>query len=133
MYYFAYGSNLSRQQMLGRCLDARPKGTATLPNHRLIFAGWSRKWGGAVASIRPHRGDRVPGAVYEISDRCLRVLDRHEGYPGTYEHLNVTVFTGLGEPIEAVTYVLVEQSEERKPSQDYLATIQQGYRDWELV
>lgn len=133
VYYFAYGSNLSRRQMLERCPDALPRGTATLPNHRLIFAGWSRKWGGGVASIRPHRGDKVLGAIYEISDRCLRILDRYEDCPGTYERLNVTVFTDLGDPFAAVTYILAKQSEESRPSRDYLATIQEGYRDWELA
>jgi len=35
--------------------------------------------------------------------------------------------------VEVVTYIMREQSEETKPSAEYLAIIQQGYRDWGFV
>jgi gamma-glutamylcyclotransferase len=133
MYYFAYASNLNRKQMQERCPDAKPKFTATLPNFKLIFTGWSRSWHGGVASIRPLRGEKVAGAVYEISDRDLRLLDKYEGYPTIYNRREVVVFTEDGEPIKAVTYIKIEQSEETKPSPEYIATIQQGYREWGIV
>lgn len=133
MYYFAYASNLNRKQMAERCPDGKPKFIATLPNYKLIFTGWSRQRQGGVASIKPVRGEKVIGAVYEISDRDLRLLDKHEGYPTTYNRMKVTVWTETGEPVEAVTYIKIEQSEETQPSREYLAVIQQGYRDWELV
>jgi gamma-glutamylcyclotransferase (GGCT)/AIG2-like uncharacterized protein YtfP len=82
MYYFAYGSNLSHKQMLKRCPDAKPKFKATLPDHKLIFAGRSRRWNGGVASIKPAKGEEVVGAIYEISEQCLSSLDIYEGCPG---------------------------------------------------
>ena len=133
MYYFAYASNLSRKQMLERCPDAKPKFVATLPNYKLIFTGWSRKWRGGVASIKPFRGDKVIGAIYEISERDLRLLDRYEGYPNIYNRIDVVAFPEEGEAVKAVTYIKVEQSEETKPSPEYVATIQQGYKDWGIV
>jgi gamma-glutamylcyclotransferase (GGCT)/AIG2-like uncharacterized protein YtfP len=133
MYYFAYASNLSRKQMSERCPDAKPKFIATLPNFKLIFTGWSRQWHGGVASIKPLRGDKVIGGVYEISERDLRLLDKHEGYPSIYNRREVVVFPEEGEAVKAVTYIKVEQSEETKPSLEYVATIQQGYRDWGIV
>ncbi len=133
MNYFAYASNLSRKQMLERCPHAQPKFVATLPNHKLIFAGWARKWRGGVASIKICKGEKVAGAIYEISDRDLMALDKYEGCPGVYSRVNVIVFTGLGEPVEAITHVKAEQSEETQPSTEYLATIQQGFKDWEII
>ena len=133
MYYFAYASNLSRKQMSERCPDAQPKFVATLSNYKLIFAGWSRKWHGGVASIKPFRGERVIGAIYELSERGLRQLDKYEGYPDIYTRVNVIVTDGFGSRMEAVTYIKVEQSEDTQPSKEYLAIIQQGYRDWEIV
>jgi cation transport regulator ChaC len=133
MYYFAYATNLSRQQMAERCPEAKPKFIATLPNYKLIFAGWSRKWRGGVASIKPFRGEKVIGAIYEISERDLRLLDKHEGYPATYNRIDIVAFNEDGEPVKAVTYIKVEQSEEIKPSREYVAIIQQGYRDWRIV
>ncbi len=133
MYYFAYGSNLNQRQMLERCPASEPKFIATLPNYKLVFVGWSRQWRGGVASIRRFSGERVPGAIYEVSDRDLKRLDSYEGYPSNYNRLNVTVFDEDGEPIKAITYIKSGQSEEAQPSKEYLALIQQGYRDWGIT
>lgn len=131
MYYFAYGDNLSRKRLLERCPDSQPRFTATLPNYKLIFTDWSREWRGGVASIRHSGGDKVLGAIYEVSDRDLARLDRHQG--PTYSRLRVTVYRDIGEPIDAITYIKARQSEESEPSPQYLSIIQQGYRDWGLV
>jgi len=132
VYYFAYGSNLNKKQMLERCPDNKPRFIATLRNYKLVFAGWSRQWRGGVASIKLFRGERVLGAIYEISDRDLRRLDSYEGYPSNFNRLNITVFDEDGEPIQAITYIKSGQLEETQPSKEYLAVIQQGYRDWRL-
>ncbi len=133
MYYFAYGSNLNRKQMLERCPDSKPKFIATLPNYKLVFVGWSRQWRGGVTSIKHFRGERVLGAIYEVSDRDLRRLDSYEGYPRNTNRLNVMVFNEDSEPIQAVTYIKAGQSEETQLSPEYLSVIQQGYRDWGIV
>ena len=133
MYYFAYGSNLNKKLMLERCPDSKPKFTASLNNYKLVFVGWSRQWRGGVASIRPFGGEKVLGAIYEVSDRDLRRLDSYEGYPRSCNRLSVTVFDEGGEPIKAITYVKSGQSEEAQPSKEYLALIQQGYRDWGII
>lgn len=133
MYYFAYGPNLNRKQMLERCPDSKPRFFATLHNYKLVFVGWSRQWRGGVVSIKSFRGERVLGAVYEISEADLRRLDKYEGYPTNYNRFKVTVFNEGGEPIEAITYIKSGQLEETPPSKEYLAVIQQGYRDWGIA
>ncbi|MDP6142052.1 MAG: gamma-glutamylcyclotransferase family protein [Dehalococcoidales bacterium] len=133
MYYFAYGSNLNRQQMLKRCPNSQPRLTATLHNYKLVFAGWSRLWRSSTASIKPFRGECVLGGIYEISDRDLRRLDKYEGYPYTYDKLKVTVYRDTDDPVEAITYIMRDQSEESDPSPEYKAAIKQSYRDWGLV
>lgn len=35
--------------------------------------------------------------------------------------------------MEAITYIMREQSEETQPSEEYLAVIKQGYKDWGIV
>ena len=119
--------------MSQRCLHASPKFTATLANHKLIFSGWSRKWHAGVASIKNSKGDKVIGGIYEITENCLRTLDSYEGYPTVYNRMKILVFTDLGDPIEAITYIKVEQSEETSPSPEYLAIIRQGYNDWGIT
>ena len=130
MLYFAYASNLNKKQMRERCPDSKPKVTATLPNYKLVFLGWSREWRGGKASIRPFRGEKVLGAIYDVSEQCLRQLDKYES---SYDRLKVTVFDEDGKPIEAITYIKSGQAEETKPSPEYVAIIQQGYRDWGIV
>ena len=130
MYYFAYASNLSKKQMLERCPDSQPKFVATLPNYKLFFTGWSREWLGGKASIKPFRGEKVRGAIYEATEECLKRLDKHEV---GYTRLNVRVFNEDGDAVEAITYVKTRQPEETRPSQEYLAVLQQGYRDWGFV
>ena len=131
MYYFAYASNLNRKQMRERCPESKPKFTATLHHYQLVFIGWSRKWRGGTASIRPIRGGKVLGAIYETSEECLRRLDRYEGSDS--QRLKVIVNDEDGEPIEAITYIKMGQTEETKPSPEYVSIIRQGYREWRLV
>jgi len=131
--HFAYASNLNRKQMAERCPDSQPKFKATLPNHKLIFAGWSRTWHGATASIKPFQGNKVVGGVYEISERDLGSLDKHEGCPAVYSRVSKRVITEDGDLMEVVTYVMQQQSEESRPSREYLAIVQQGYRDWGII
>ena len=133
MYYFAYGSNLDKKQMKERCPDSKPTVTAILPNYKLVFLGWSRQWRGGTASLRAFKGGKVSGGVYEISERDLRRLDEYEGYPHTASRLNVTVFTEDGDAIPAITYLKTGQLEETRPSPEYVAIIQQGYREWGIV
>ena len=102
---------------------------AILPNYKLVFAGWSRKWRGGVASIRSFRGEKVRGAIYEVSEVCLKQLDKHEA---GYERLNVTVFDEDNAPVPAITYIKSGQLEEALPSKEYLTIIRQGLRDWRL-
>lgn len=130
MYYFAYASNLSRQQMAERCPEAKPLYTARLPHYKLTFAGWSRKWRGGTATIRGSKGDVVIGALYEVPERSLRLLDKYEDYPATCDHLKVKVVTEDGDFVEAVTYVRTDQAKETEPSPEYLSVIKKGYSDW---
>ncbi|MFC1977088.1 gamma-glutamylcyclotransferase family protein [Chloroflexota bacterium] len=130
MYYFAYASNLNQKQMLERCPGSKPESIATLPNYKVVFVGWSRQWRGGKASIRLFRGGKVRGAIYDVSEQCLRQLDKYES---PYDRLKVTVFNEDGESIQAVTYIQAGQSEETRPSPEYLSVIQQGYKDWRIV
>ena len=113
--------------MQERCPDCRSRFTAVLPNYKLVFAGWSRAWHGGTATIKPFRGEKVRGAIYEVTDACLRQLDKYEV---GYSRLNITVFDEDNQPHKAVTYIKSGQLEEALPSKEYAAVIKQGYRDW---
>lgn len=133
MNYFAYGSNLSARQMQQRCPGAKRRFSARLPNYTLIFTGGSRSRQGGTATVRLQRGEQVLGGVYEIDEKCLRLLDRYEGYPTVYDRMNVIVFNDMGDAIEAVMYYKKERAAEMAPSPEYLAAIREGFQDWGLI
>lgn len=133
VYYFAYGANLSKKQMRERCPGAKAQFTATLPNYKLVFVGWSRERRSAVATIRPFRGEKVNGGVYELTEADARALDRFEGVPAGCTRINVTVFDDSHRPVEAFTYIKTGQEAEGKPSEEYLRLIREGYLDWGLI
>jgi len=127
--YFAYASNLNQQQMRERCPDGKPKFVAVLPNYKLVFTGWSRAWHGAMANLKPYRGEKVRGALYEVSEAGMRRLEQ---YDVGYSRLSVTVFDEDNQPHPAVTLIKTGQMEESLPSKEYAAVIKQGQRDWAI-
>ena len=130
MYYFAYGLNLNREQMKELCPGSKPKVSAVLPGYRLVFTGWTRQWRGGVATIQRFAGGKIKGALYEVTEECLRHLDRHEA---GYKRLNITVFDEDGTALEATTYIYDGRFEESEPSKQYAELIYRGYRDWGIA
>jgi gamma-glutamylcyclotransferase len=130
MNYFAYASNLNKKQMQSRCPESKPMFVAVLPNYKLIFSGWSREGHGGKATIKSFRGEKVRGAIYEVTDACMRQLDKFEA---GYTRLNVTVFNEDNEAVQAVTYIKAGQLEETQPSKEYAEIMRQGYRDWRII
>jgi phage replication-related protein YjqB (UPF0714/DUF867 family)/gamma-glutamylcyclotransferase (GGCT)/AIG2-like uncharacterized protein YtfP len=96
--YFAYGSNLSAQQMAARCPDAVDPRRATLADH-----DWLINQRG-VATIEPLAGSEVHGVLWHVSDRDLATLDSAEGVPVRYRRDRLTVHTDDG-PSEAWVYI----------------------------
>jgi cation transport regulator ChaC len=128
--YFAYGSNLYRAQLKKRAPSARFVATATLPGWRLTFAGWSRGWGGAVATVVKDDSSRVLGAVYDITDpNDVRALDAYEGCPVVYQCRRVTPLRIDGvRRLRCWTYVMLPR-EVGYPSDQYVKTIASGLRE----
>src|ERR1700681_334969 len=82
-WYFAYGNNLSIDQMVHRtgaiCHADGGSSIACLPTHRLIFRQLEAR-GPAFASIL-YPGEGVHGVVYRLSAADFERLDRYEhGY-----------------------------------------------------
>jgi len=115
--YFAYGSNLHVPQMRRRCPDAVPVCVAALPEHELVFRG--------VADVQAAKGKQVLGALWSISERDLRALDRYEGYPFLYSRYEVEVHTAHG-PAVALVYAM-NDTEQEYPTQLYLSSLRDGY------
>lgn len=116
--YFAYGANLNQDNMAWRCPDAVAVQPFYLLDWRLAFSG--------VATIQSSRGDRVPGALWAISDQDEQALDVFEGWPSLYRKETVQQ-----DDLEFMVYVM-NSNAPAEPSAGYVATIACGYQDWGL-
>lgn len=130
---FAYGSNLDPDQIDERCPSWKFFSRAKLPNHRMLFAGHSARWRGAVATFEHFNGAHTPGVIYRVNDLDLRILDSCEGHPHYYERQLATVITDTGARVLANVYQLVrDQDRPALPSREYALAISKGFRAWGL-
>src|ERR1700753_2463662 len=88
--YFAYGSNLSVQQMAQRCPGAVNPRPATLADH-----DWLINHRG-VATIERFDGGEVHGVLWQVTDHDLATLDSAEGVPVRYRRDRLSVHTNDG-------------------------------------
>jgi hypothetical protein len=142
MWYFAYGSNLNTRAVAEWCrhfghkppqMKGRP---GVLDNYRLCFPIFSEYWGGGIADIVYDPGKYVAGALFDLSDGDMSVLDLKVGRKtdaggkdvGVYKRIEVRVAPlAKGEPVSAITYQ--GTSSERfhiPPTRHYMDSVIQG-------
>tara|TARA_B100000902_G_C27308987_1_gene917230 strand:- start:557 stop:961 length:405 start_codon:yes stop_codon:yes gene_type:complete len=122
MLYFAYGSNLNHFQMKKRCKDSNFIKKINLKDFKLTFRS---KY--SAADIEPKKNSTVPGGLFEISKSDEKKLDIYEDYPILYKK---HYFFYYGKKV--MTYTMVRKSLFRYPTERYLNTIIQGYKDCKL-
>ncbi|VEN35627.1 unnamed protein product [Callosobruchus maculatus] len=87
--YFAYGLNLQSAYMKRAAPTAVRKGTGCLCGYRVDFVRKNKKWKGAMATIVPHKGQQVFGAIWEIKNTDQNSLYRCQGIETTYTCTNL--------------------------------------------
>ena len=122
MLYFAYGSNLNLFQMKRRCKDSVFIKKYELKGYRLNFRSKYR-----AADIEKSKNSLVPGALFEISKSDEKKLDVYEDYPILYKKLYFTYYNKT-----VMTYIMVNKTEFRYPTERYLNVVKQGYKDCNL-
>ena len=122
MLYFAYGSNLHHFQMKRRCKDSIFLKKINLKDFRLTFRSKYR-----AADIEIKRNSIVPGALFEISKSDEKKLDVYEDFPILYKKLYFSYYNKT-----VMTYIMVNKTEFRYPTERYLNVVKQGYKDCKL-
>ena len=131
MYYFAYGSNLNWAQMQRRCPSSRFICIARLPDYRFGITRHSRLRNCGTANVVAAQGQEVWGAVYEVCDEELIVLDSFED---GYRRQILPVF-GLNReevPFNALVYVAELELDIPLPNAEYKRLILEGAKHWKL-
>ena len=108
MRYFAYGSNMASAEMGRWCGVHRFLGPARLDDHRLELRRRSIRWRGGTADIVAAAGASVWGALYELPEASLGLLDAKEGEGVAYRRAEVEVLLG-DEPCTAVAYAVIDK------------------------
>jgi hypothetical protein len=125
--YFAYGSNLSMEQMQRRCPAAEPLDKLYLPDARLVFR--------MVADVVFEPGFTCPGGVWRITPDCERALDHYEGYrpdgSGMYRKVFVEV-DGLPDGETELMLYVMNSTGIMPPAVNYYHVILDGYEDFGL-
>ena len=130
VYYFAYGSNMSLEQMKKRCGNLWKKvGIGYVEGYELVFDGYSDGWRGPTADMVENPNEKVWGVLFEFPsfDDLTNCLDKYEGYPYSYTRKEFEVFLPeMGKNIKAIAYVRPEPKERGKPPRSYIETILKG-------
>ena len=127
-WYFAYGSNMNRAQMLSRAGQILEEQPARLENYELVFDKKARG-GSATANIHPAPGRTVHGVLYKIPEAAYRNLDRYEGAPEHYRRIEVQVTNGAGQRVAAQAYIATKVEKGLRPAAHYLQGILDGARE----
>ena len=133
--YFAFGSNLSLDQMRKRCPGHQLVGIAVLTNHRVVCNKKGDNGLDYYAGIVCSPGDEVLGVLYQLTEEDIASLDVSEGCKDGGRHYirNEKDFLvrsrETGQVINAFTYFVVEPVALKKPTSEYAAKIFKGCRD----
>jgi gamma-glutamylcyclotransferase len=143
MWYFAYGSNLNSRAVAewARHFGHRPPAMksgkpAILDNYRLCFPIFSEYWGGGIADIVYDPGKYVSGALFDLSEAEMKILDQKverklDGSGkevGVYKRIEVKIAPlGKAEPVMATTYQGTNVERYNiPPTQHYMDLVIQG-------
>ena len=122
MLYFAYGSNLSHEQLRERCKNSKYIKNILLEGYKLSFCAIDRDYG--VANIVKKLDSKVPGGVWKISTNDEKKLDYYEGFPIKY----TKDFFILNDE-KVMFYIIKRQYSFKPPQRWYVDIINQGYKD----
>jgi hypothetical protein len=136
LYYFAYGSDMNREQIRSRCADPKAVAVARLPNSRIAFYGYSTVWDGALETVISASDDDVWGVMYDLSSSDRERLDgwhdaRMDGSGASF-HCPAKVTDQEGKEHTVLLYKRDVRGVGQTPSREYLDFIVQGAMDNEL-
>jgi gamma-glutamylcyclotransferase len=132
-WYFSYGSNLSKQQMLRRTGSIPISKIASLAHYQFAFR---RVLDGndVFATIVPKQNSTVHGVVYRCSPHAMLQLDHFEGVAeDCYRRASVQATTRDGEILPCIVYIgQAFTAEAAYPSASYWNSILTGAKEHQL-
>lgn len=105
-YYFAYGSNMNPDRVVGRGMQFESHRAGQLHGYRMIFNKRSVKYPGAAsANVVQQSGAVTEGVLYRLLEPAqIEMMDPFEGFPVRYNRLALPVETREGQ-LSAWVYI----------------------------
>ena len=119
--YFAYGSNLSREQIRHRCPHVELVQQYTLSGWELAFCPYG--------DIRENNNTCVHGALYRLNKTDELTMDKYEI---NYNKIHFDIILSDGTTEKCMTYITQERKQWFKPTEEYFNRIRIGYDDWNI-
>jgi len=130
--YFAYGSNMSLEQIKDRCPNYKFEGVAVLNGKKVVCNKLSKNKIDHFAGLVDSPTDQVMGVLYRLSSEDISYLDgKEKGYHRSTGEFFVEEI-GTGRPIDCFTYLVTNPVTPHRPSPEYLNRIMKGCRDHKL-
>ena len=124
MLYFAYGSNLNHHQMKNiRCVGSEYLKSIFLKDYKLLFCHPNKLNKYGYANVVKKKGSKVPGAIWKITRKHEKILDRYEEFPNSYQK---KYFYLSGKKI---MFYIMNKCFIKKPPKSYINTIKEGYKN----
>ena len=124
MLYFAYGSNLNHHQMKNiRCVGSEYLKSIFLKDYKLLFCHPNKLNKYGYANIVKKKGSKVPGAIWKITRKHEKILDRYEEFPNSYQK---KYFYLNGKKI---MFYIMNKCFVKKSPKSYINTIKEGYKN----
>ena len=126
-YYLAYDSNLNLYQMAYRCKTAKPIGSLSINDYRLVYKGSSDQH--SYLTLEKSKNSIVPVGLFDISYNDILSLDVYEGYPTFYSKYYIPIKIN-GKVKKAIIYIMNKNFDYHLPSEKYTNICIQGYEDF---
>jgi len=134
IYYFAYGSNMDKQNLDNWCKENNKPlvhifsiQTCILRNFQLRFNYYSKRRDAGAANIMKSQDDCVYGLLLEINKQDMNVIHYKEGVPEFYNEFNIKVeLLNKAEVTEVSTFKVTkekEKSEHVPPKREYIESM----------
>ena len=128
-YYFAFGSNMYKEQMKKRKAIFTEMQKGVIKNWKLVFNKTNdKKEGVGYTNIIPNLGSVVEGIIYKVDKDSIAILDGFEGVPNHYQKVIMPVENTDKEFIDCVVYIANSSkiNNSLKPEKEYLEHLLKG-------
>jgi len=106
-----------------RCIGSKYLKTFFLEDYKLIFCHPNKLNKFGYGNVIKKKGSKTPGAIWKITKKHEKILDRYEEFPKTYQK---EYFYLEGKKI---MFYIMKKYYLKKPPKNYIDTINEGYKN----